>query len=146
MFPCWRQTFKSPSGGCGIDMTKAVASLPAFTESATEATPPARATGTKSAGALNGALNSGRSRHTQSIGGTCDDSGDCVVAARKPRNKGYRADSAQNTRAGEGTRTLDIQLGKLALYQLSYARERPKSSRWPAACYRRVPMRPPLEI
>jgi hypothetical protein len=25
-------------------------------------------------------------------------------------------------RAGEGTRTLDIQLGKLALYQLSYAR------------------------
>lgn len=24
--------------------------------------------------------------------------------------------------AGEGTRTLDIQLGKLALYQLSYAR------------------------
>ena len=85
MFPCWQQTFKSPSGGCGIDMTKAVASLPAFTESATEATPPARATGTKSAGALNGALNSGRSRHTQSIGGTCDDSGDCVVTARKPK-------------------------------------------------------------
>ena len=26
-------------------------------------------------------------------------------------------------KAGEGTRTLDIQLGKLALYQLSYARE-----------------------
>ena len=26
-------------------------------------------------------------------------------------------------RAGEGTRTLDIQLGKLALYQLSYARD-----------------------
>ena len=25
-------------------------------------------------------------------------------------------------KAGEGTRTLDIQLGKLALYQLSYAR------------------------
>jgi hypothetical protein len=25
--------------------------------------------------------------------------------------------------AGEGTRTLDIQLGKLALYQLSYARD-----------------------
>ena len=25
--------------------------------------------------------------------------------------------------AGEGTRTLDIQLGKLTLYQLSYARE-----------------------
>jgi hypothetical protein len=28
-------------------------------------------------------------------------------------------------KAGEGTRTLDIQLGKLALYQLSYARELP---------------------
>ena len=27
--------------------------------------------------------------------------------------------------AGEGTRTLDIQLGKLALYQLSYARKTP---------------------
>ena len=26
-------------------------------------------------------------------------------------------------KAGEGTRTLDIQLGKLALYQLSYARK-----------------------
>ena len=30
---------------------------------------------------------------------------------------------AKNQRAGEGTRTLDIQLGKLALYQLSYARD-----------------------
>jgi len=30
--------------------------------------------------------------------------------------------------AGEGTRTLDIQLGKLALYQLSYARESPECS------------------
>ena len=47
-------------------------------------------------------------------------------------------------RAGEGTRTLDIQLGKLALYQLSYARGPSKSSRWPAGCYRRMPMRPPL--
>jgi uncharacterized metal-binding protein len=28
-------------------------------------------------------------------------------------------------KAGEGTRTLDIQLGKLALYQLSYARKTP---------------------
>ena len=27
-------------------------------------------------------------------------------------------------RAGEGTRTLDINLGKVALYQLSYTRER----------------------
>ena len=32
--------------------------------------------------------------------------------------------SRDTKRAGEGTRTLDIQLGKLALYQLSYARER----------------------
>ena len=67
-------------------MTKAVASLPAFTERAKGATPaPARVTGTESAGALNGALNSGRSRHMESIGGTCDDSGDCVVTARKPK-------------------------------------------------------------
>ncbi len=32
-------------------------------------------------------------------------------------------EKAKNRRAGEGTRTLDIQLGKLALYQLSYARD-----------------------
>ena len=63
-------------------MTKAVASLPAFTERAKGATPvPARATGTESAVALT----SGRSRHTESTGGTCDDSGDCVAAARKPK-------------------------------------------------------------
>ena len=28
----------------------------------------------------------------------------------------------KRSKAGEGTRTLDIQLGKLALYQLSYVR------------------------
>jgi hypothetical protein len=33
--------------------------------------------------------------------------------------------AVQPRTAGEGTRTLDIQLGKLALYQLSYAREFP---------------------
>ena len=31
--------------------------------------------------------------------------------------------SASNFKAGKGIRTLDIQLGKLTLYQLSYARE-----------------------
>lgn len=31
-------------------------------------------------------------------------------------------DLGKRRKAGEGTRTLDIQLGKLALYQLSYAR------------------------
>jgi hypothetical protein len=38
----------------------------------------------------------------------------------------------QKKRAGEGTRTLDINLGKVALYQLSYTREtraHPKSLR-----------------
>ena len=36
-----------------------------------------------------------------------------------------RENPAREQKAGEGTRTLDIQLGKLALYQLSYARETP---------------------
>ena len=34
----------------------------------------------------------------------------------------FPRDSGETRKAGEGTRTLDIQLGKLALYQLSYAR------------------------
>lgn len=38
-------------------------------------------------------------------------------------------------KAGEGTRTLDIQLGKLALYQLSYART---CRLQPEACGRRI--------
>jgi hypothetical protein len=33
-----------------------------------------------------------------------------------------------NVRAGEGTRTLNVKLGKLALYQLSYARIGSKDS------------------
>ena len=37
----------------------------------------------------------------------------------------FAGDSGEKRKAGEGTRTLDIQLGKLALYQLSYARETP---------------------
>ena len=35
----------------------------------------------------------------------------------------FPRDSGERRKAGEGTRTLDIQLGKLALYQLSYARD-----------------------
>ncbi len=41
----------------------------------------------------------------------------------------FPRDIGKNRKAGEGTRTLDIQLGKLALYQLSYARDRPKAGR-----------------
>ena len=37
----------------------------------------------------------------------------------------FAGDSGERRKAGEGTRTLDIQLGKLALYQLSYARKTP---------------------
>jgi hypothetical protein len=32
---------------------------------------------------------------------------------------------SSNTRAGDGARTRDIKLGRLALYQLSYSREVP---------------------
>jgi hypothetical protein len=39
---------------------------------------------------------------------------------RKRKNPG---NSGVFRRAGEGTRTLDMQLGKLPLYQLSYARD-----------------------
>ena len=47
----------------------------------------------------------------------------------RPREEGREVTciarvSGERRKAGEGTRTLDIQLGKLALYQLSYARER----------------------
>jgi hypothetical protein len=44
-------------------------------------------------------------------------------AAANRAEFGSRPLLAQASRAGEGTRTLDIQLGKLALYQLSYARD-----------------------
>ena len=46
--------------------------------------------------------------------GSCLQSPEKEVASRLGRD---------TKRAGEGTRTLDIQLGKLALYQLSYARD-----------------------
>ena len=39
----------------------------------------------------------------------------------EPARSGHGWHCGRET-AGEGTRTLDIQLGKLALYQLSYAR------------------------
>ena len=42
------------------------------------------------------------------------------------------------TKAGKGTRTLDIQLGKLTLYQLSYAREQVIVSQQPAALFSRL--------
>ena len=44
-------------------------------------------------------------------------------ACKAPQKKEASRLGRDTTRAGEGTRTLDIQLGKLALYQLSYARE-----------------------
>ena len=52
-----------------------------------------------------------------------------------PRHE-FRGLAATKSRAGEGTRTLDIQLGKLALYQLSYAREQRNLSRSSRACTR----------
>ena len=59
--------------------------------------------------------------------GSCLQSPEKEVASRLGRD---------TKRAGEGTRTLDIQLGKLALYQLSYARERKNLSRSSDACTR----------
>ncbi len=48
------------------------------------------------------------------------------AAPPKPRATLYgRPDSAGLSEAGEGTRTLDLRLGKPTLYQLSYAREAP---------------------
>ena len=41
----------------------------------------------------------------------------------------FPRDLGKKRKAGEGTRTLDIQLGKLALYQLSYARDARECSR-----------------
>jgi hypothetical protein len=40
--------------------------------------------------------------------------------AKAPRLQGFRLNQGE---AGERTRTVDTQLGKLVLYQLSYARE-----------------------
>ena len=53
-----------------------------------------------------------------------------------PQKKDSSRLGRDTTRAGEGTRTLDIQLGKLALYQLSYAREQRNLSRSSRACTR----------
>ena len=39
------------------------------------------------------------------------------------------------TKAGKGIRTLDIQLGKLTLYQLSYARELCSVYQWDSCCW-----------
>ena len=58
------------------------------------------------------------------------------------RKKAWRARSSispTNSRAGDEIRTLDIQLGKLTLYQLSYARliHRPRrllGTRWFKSC------------
>jgi hypothetical protein len=49
------------------------------------------------------------------------------VSSRSRRQRKAEREERENgghgpSKAGEGTRTLDIQLGKLALYQLSYAR------------------------
>ena len=38
-------------------------------------------------------------------------------------------------KAGKGIRTLDIQLGKLTLYQLSYARELYSVYQWDSCCW-----------
>ena len=38
-------------------------------------------------------------------------------------------------KAGKGIRTLDIQLGKLTLYQLSYARELYSVYQWGSCCW-----------
>ena len=59
--------------------------------------------------------------------------GSCLQSPRKEVASRLGRDTK---RAGEGTRTLDIQLGKLALYQLSYARERKNLSRSSDACTR----------
>ena len=40
-----------------------------------------------------------------------------------PQGRGRRPRSRLNSEAGDGARTHDPQLGKLMLYQLSYARE-----------------------
>ena len=51
-------------------------------------------------------------------------------ATEVPQKKDDSRLGRDTTRAGEGTRTLDIQLGKLALYQLSYARRKREFSRF----------------
>ena len=43
-----------------------------------------------------------------------------------PRHPFFASGRGKIARAGEGIRTLDINLGKVALYQLSYARDSPE--------------------
>ena len=53
----------------------------------------------------------------------CAQQGTVAPPARKADNRPcFPRYLGERRKAGEGTRTLDIQLGKLALYQLSYAR------------------------
>ena len=46
-----------------------------------------------------------------------------VCGMRAARHEEGMAPKRLETEAGEGTRTLDLRLGKPTLYQLSYARE-----------------------
>jgi len=108
-----------------LDVAGALAALPALP---TAAAPPeaARATGTDDAVALNVALTPGRIRQNLSASDQRGETNGDEQAMTNPRKRqALPAISTRNEKAGEGTRTLDIQLGKLALYQLSYARETP---------------------
>ena len=53
---------------------------------------------------------------------------DCAPADLPPRHPNHASGRGKIARAGEGIRTLDINLGKVALYQLSYARDSVKLS------------------
>jgi hypothetical protein len=64
----------------------------------------------------------------EAIAGPASEKGPRGASDRSAAKEASRL-GRDTTRAGEGTRTLDIQLGKLALYQLSYAREPLKLSR-----------------
>jgi integrase len=106
-----------------LDVAGALAALPALP---TAAAPPeaARATGTDDAVALNVALTPGRTRQNLSASDQRGETSDDEHAMANPtKRQALPAISTRNEKAGEGTRTLDIQLGKLALYQLSYARD-----------------------
>ena len=106
-----------------LDVAGALAALPAL-PTALAPLEAARATGTDDAGAV--ALTRGRTRQNTSVSVTRNelDGGSGTTSTSRERPS-IPAIPERNTRAGEGTRTLDIQLGKLALYQLSYARESP---------------------
>jgi integrase len=105
-----------------LDVAGALAALPALP---TASVPPesARATGTDDAVALTVALTRGRTRQNPSVSVTRNelDGGSGTTSTSRERPI-FPAIPERKRKAGEGTRTLDIQLGKLALYQLSYAR------------------------